>query len=746
MHKKIRQITDTVHGSIYISELESKMMSTPFFNRLNDIYQSSTVYFTFPSNRTKRYEHSLGTMDLASQMFSSAFANAETDVRYAFFEAIKGVFFAVIGRLNTSRNIADVDYLSRIANSLNLLIPLISEDTSPEAYWSENIHEAVRSGHMNQINVNHQNDCFLDILNADENLSLCDISVSNFLYQCVLESLRIAALFHDIGHPPYSHLIEECLSTLYKKCKADTEITEAEEKQYNPQKAAQLLQCLEPFISDDEATPIFLCKETCEAKNAQLHERVGIKMLQLAFESTLESIFAGLIAAGEVTVESEIKALYYVTVAEFTFSILLERHHVFKDLHRFIDGPIDSDRLDYVMRDSLNSGICWGKIPYKRIINSVKLAKIEQGSEQVFCLTFPRKLSDDLDDVIVGRYKVFSRINYHHRSVKTGELLSQAVYSLADNYLKTQSRQTAISNEISDLWKALGGAMGNQANERKIAKWNDSWLISVLNDALVALSDSAQFRKMTNGTSTPVNELKSVLYLLEEVLLNNKHYYSLIKRQADGLSLMEHVFLSAELSDEKIEALIQQEYTKMATKTNEAEVDEAREGLFRLQLLKNKIRRTADFNLLEDMFPSDKDGTDRYFVAAIIERILKRETEQEEKSRKISGYFIKENLARQKLGIPRDAYNPGSTIYLHDTAGNIYVYETGSTMWKQLEILRSAALWSFVYIKPNVAASEIPTILDEIIVKIADAIGEHLHSSLARLFPQSACSTIGKGG
>lgn len=31
MQTKIRQITDSIHGTIYISELEHMMMSTPFF-------------------------------------------------------------------------------------------------------------------------------------------------------------------------------------------------------------------------------------------------------------------------------------------------------------------------------------------------------------------------------------------------------------------------------------------------------------------------------------------------------------------------------------------------------------------------------------------------------------------------------------------------------------------------------------------------------------------------------------------
>lgn len=38
MQKKTWQVTDNVHGTIYISSLEYQMMSTPFFYRLHDVY------------------------------------------------------------------------------------------------------------------------------------------------------------------------------------------------------------------------------------------------------------------------------------------------------------------------------------------------------------------------------------------------------------------------------------------------------------------------------------------------------------------------------------------------------------------------------------------------------------------------------------------------------------------------------------------------------------------------------------
>ncbi len=78
---KLRNITDNIHGTIHLSEYEYIMTSTPFFYRLHDVYQSSTVYMTFPANRTKRYEHSLGTMHISGTMLHAALSNADNETR-----------------------------------------------------------------------------------------------------------------------------------------------------------------------------------------------------------------------------------------------------------------------------------------------------------------------------------------------------------------------------------------------------------------------------------------------------------------------------------------------------------------------------------------------------------------------------------------------------------------------------------------------------------------------------------------
>lgn len=84
----IVKINDFIHGTILISSLEKKVISTQAFNRLHNILQNSTVYLTFPSNQTKRFAHSLGVMHLGGEIFRYSIINAADEIRDEFFKEI----------------------------------------------------------------------------------------------------------------------------------------------------------------------------------------------------------------------------------------------------------------------------------------------------------------------------------------------------------------------------------------------------------------------------------------------------------------------------------------------------------------------------------------------------------------------------------------------------------------------------------------------------------------------------------
>lgn len=63
------KIYDAVHGFIHFNALESSLIDKEVFQRLRYIHQLGISYMVYPGGTHTRFEHSLGTMHLATQIF-----------------------------------------------------------------------------------------------------------------------------------------------------------------------------------------------------------------------------------------------------------------------------------------------------------------------------------------------------------------------------------------------------------------------------------------------------------------------------------------------------------------------------------------------------------------------------------------------------------------------------------------------------------------------------------------------------
>lgn len=61
-------VRDAVHGNITLNPLEERIMDTPEFQRLRRIRQLALTHLVYPGAMHTRFEHSLGTMHLASSI------------------------------------------------------------------------------------------------------------------------------------------------------------------------------------------------------------------------------------------------------------------------------------------------------------------------------------------------------------------------------------------------------------------------------------------------------------------------------------------------------------------------------------------------------------------------------------------------------------------------------------------------------------------------------------------------------
>lgn len=73
--RQYREIRDPIHGFARVERDEWDVLDSRFLQRLRDIHQLALTYLVYPSATHKRFEHSLGVMELAGRVYDNVMAN-----------------------------------------------------------------------------------------------------------------------------------------------------------------------------------------------------------------------------------------------------------------------------------------------------------------------------------------------------------------------------------------------------------------------------------------------------------------------------------------------------------------------------------------------------------------------------------------------------------------------------------------------------------------------------------------------
>jgi hypothetical protein len=188
------------------------------------------------------------------------------------------------------------------------------------------------------------------------------------------QTIRLTALLHDIGHGPFSHVSEDAVMEL----KADRNLKISEI--YSNEREKQL--------------------EKSDDVKLKKHESVSID-----------------------TIKEILQRFQFHNVDEIINLIKKTGDTSFCQLDSIISGPLDADKMDYLLRDSYYCGVEYGKYDLKRLINSFSY----KGKN------YKREIIVEDDDVnaieqfALARYYLYQQVTTHKTTFKAERLFSRAI-------------------------------------------------------------------------------------------------------------------------------------------------------------------------------------------------------------------------------------------------------------------------------------------------------------------------------
>ena len=206
--------------------------------------------------------------------------------------------------------------------------------------------------------------------------------------------LRIAALLHDIGHYPYSHLMEKI---------------DWDSKQRYITKKGQ----------DKEVS-------TPSPNKYPEHNKLG------------EIVITRRKDIREKLEDNDIDPR--------DIAALIKGQH--QSILNLINASLDVDRLDYLVRDSLNTGLPYGKVDLNYIVNNLELTDEKE-------VVIREKAKNSIEHMLMGRYFMFNTVYMHKTVFAFEEIIRRIVLKLWEKGKIYKSGQDIEQIAIEDSRKFL---------------------------------------------------------------------------------------------------------------------------------------------------------------------------------------------------------------------------------------------------------------------------------------------------
>ncbi|MFH5227311.1 hypothetical protein [Antrihabitans spumae] len=274
-------------------------------------------------------------------------------------------------------------------------------------------------------------------------LAIASTSDSDEFFHGIDLAISAAALLHDLGHPPYSHTLEDFY--------------------------VQHLDLITAEFTSEHANIVRNRIRTAVASGIAMHEAVG-------------EILAGRIE------RKVVRAIPWSIV-----DLILRDHttHTWSGcLHNVVAGEVDVDRLDYLLRDAKNSGTEFGAIDKERLLQSLKIAYDREKAG--FRIAYQERAVSALESFLVNRHQYYRWVVFHYHTIAANRMLNLAANILAT--ARPQSlRQLNYFVDDVDLSNTTEDALYGQNALLSLA--DDATLLCWLKDGILHWNEESDSRR-----------------------------------------------------------------------------------------------------------------------------------------------------------------------------------------------------------------------------------------------------------
>ncbi len=377
------RVADPVHGYVRFTAIERLIIDQRVAQRLRYISQTSVAHLVYPEVRTSRLSHSLGAMHLASGFLASSLRNASEATQERLAQAVKDAVCAVAGQVSDPERAATA----------------LSDQFLDAAMY-------VRSEYAPHIRIAEQ-------------------------------AVRLAALFHDLGHLPYSHDVEGALEDYWRRLPP-------EQREVSP---------LKPVLQQWPGA-------------LQIHERIG-HALSLLLLRELFGAIQDSDRSETVRITFEL-AQRIIDSEEAEFASPAEAATYW--LHSLIDGELDVDRCDYILRDGRNYGFEFASYDLNRLLDNLLVVPV--GNR--FVLAVKSQGASAVETFLLSRFRSYQYGVRHHKVAQADEALR---YSIAR--ILARAGDAEVDRFVRDLGSlAQTGGVPDAERAgflRRFAGYDDVW-------------------------------------------------------------------------------------------------------------------------------------------------------------------------------------------------------------------------------------------------------------------------------